>query len=154
MYQREVLGLEDTRKIIDAILAEASKEPDRPLGVAVTDEHGELIACAVMDGRLPMFLDMAIRKAYSAARWRRDTRSLGDLHARYQRQVASWGDPRLTDMVGGVCIRRRIKGAELPPGGPADVVLGGIGVAGRWAEEDEELALLGLSALNIQPIER
>jgi len=146
MHQREVLGLAEARAAVEAALAEASKEPQRPQVIAVVDDRGDLIYFARMDGALPMFTDMAINKAYTAARMQRDTASFGDWLKEKGRDLAMWTNSRLTTTKGGLSI---IKAGEgyLPLGTKQGKVLGGIGVSGRSGEEDEQIALAGLKAI-------
>ena len=146
MYQKEVLGLKEARAAVDAVIAEASKEPDRPIAVAVADDHGDLICFAKMDKSCPLFPHMAMNKAYTAARRRCDTLALDKRQREAGRELATWGDNRYTTVQGGVSIMKP-PGQELPPA--AGTVLGGIGVSGRRAEEDEQLAFVGLRALNL-----
>jgi uncharacterized protein GlcG (DUF336 family) len=143
MYKREVLGLDEARTAVDAILAEASKEPDQPIAVAVVDDHGDVICSARMDKGLSLFSHMAMNKAYSAARMARDTLATDNLLRKDDTEIAVWGDNRITTLQGGVCIVKPY-GQQWPTG----TLLGGIGVSGREREEDERLAFVGVKALN------
>ena len=67
MYEENVLGLEDAHKAINTMLAEARKQPERPVAIAVVDSHGGLVAFARMDKCRPTPVKMAFKKAYSAA---------------------------------------------------------------------------------------
>jgi uncharacterized protein GlcG (DUF336 family) len=144
MYQREVLGLDEARAAVDAIIAEASKEPDRPIAVAVVDDRGDPICSARMDKGLPLFSHMAMNKAYTAARMARDTLTSDKRLRQSNIELTAWGDNRITTIQGGVCIMK-------PPGQewPTGTMLGGIGVSGREREEDEQLAFVGLKAMNL-----
>jgi uncharacterized protein GlcG (DUF336 family) len=92
---------------------------------------------ARMDGTAAWPARFAERKAYTAAMMRMDTAayqaSLRDRGA----SVADTSDGRLTSAQGGVAIVH---------GG---VVIGGIGVSGHRADRDEELARIGVAALNL-----
>jgi uncharacterized protein GlcG (DUF336 family) len=144
MYQREVLGLNDARAAVDAVIAEASKEPGRPIAVAVVDDRGDPICTARMDKGLPLFSHNAINKAYSAARMARDTLTTDKRMREDGLELAVWGDNRITTLQGGVCITKP-SGQEWPAG----VLLGGIGVSGCGREEDERLSLVGIKAMNL-----
>jgi uncharacterized protein GlcG (DUF336 family) len=144
MYQREVLGLEEARAAIDAVIAEASKEPGRPIAVAVVDDRGDPICTARMDKGLPLFSHMAMNKAYSAARMARDTLTTDKRLRKDGIELAVWGDNRITTLQGGVCIIKP-QGQEWPTG----MLLGGIGVSGREREEDERLSFVGVKAMNL-----
>jgi uncharacterized protein GlcG (DUF336 family) len=144
MYQREVLGLDEARAAVDAIIAEAAKEPGRPIAVAVVDDRGDPVCSARMDKGLPLFSHMAMNKAYSAARMARDTLTTDKRLRKDGIELSVWGDNRITTLQGGVCIMK-------PPGQewPTGTLLGGIGVSGREREEDERLAFVGLKAMNL-----
>ena len=146
MYQKEVLGLSEARAAVEAALAEASKEPERPVAIAVVDEQGELIYYARMDGAYPLYRYMAIHKAYTAARMQRDTAAFDDWLRETGREMAAWGDSKYTRMKGGLCIIKPDQG-YLPANPRQGTVLGGIGVSGRPSVEDEKIALAGLNAI-------
>jgi uncharacterized protein GlcG (DUF336 family) len=139
-----VLGLDEARAAVDAIIAEAAKEPGRPIAVAVVDDRGDPVCSARMDKGLPLFSHMAMNKAYSAARMARDTLTTDKRMRKDGIELSVWGDNRITTLQGGVCIIK-------PPGQewPTGTLLGGIGVSGREREEDERLAFVGLKAMNL-----
>ena len=148
MYQRETLGMDDARTIVEAVLNEALKEPIRPIAVAVVDHHGDLVYAARMDGSGPLFPHMAINKAYTSSRLGMDTAQMAERQKEFQRELATWGDNKLSDIRGGVVIIKPGKN-YFPGQEKRGTVLGGIGVSGRLASEDEELARVGLNALNL-----
>jgi uncharacterized protein GlcG (DUF336 family) len=104
MYKKEVLGLDQAWAAVTAALAEAKKEPKRPVAIAVVDERGDLIAYAAMDGSYPLYKYMAIHKAYTAARMQRDTAQFDEWLRETDRDMATWGDSKYTRMHGGLCI--------------------------------------------------
>src|SRR6185369_9226958 len=122
---------------LNAMIAEAAKEPERPLAFAIVDDMGDLIAFARMDKVNPMPYSLALKKAYTAARLRSDTLAIGERWKAQGRSPADYGDPNLTNVQGGIVI--------MTEGGP----LGGIGVSGRRADEDEEIARVGLAAMRL-----
>jgi uncharacterized protein GlcG (DUF336 family) len=148
MYQRETLGLAEARAAVEAAIAEASKEPDRPMVVAVVDDRGDLVYFARMDGALPMFTHMAINKAYTAARMQRDTESFGNWLKQRGRELAQWTDAKLTPIRGGFPIIKPGKG-YLPVGEKQGKLLGGIGASGRSGDEDGAIASVGLNAIKL-----
>jgi glc operon protein GlcG len=90
-----------------------------------------------MDQCAPQPPVIARKKAYTAARTRADTKAYAERLKSQGRSVTEFGDPNLLALQGGVVITH-----------PADQsVLGGIGVSGLTAEEDEALARIGLSAI-------
>jgi len=134
-----MLSLEEADRAIRAILAEAVKDPRRPITAAVVDDRGDLIAYARMDGARLITTRLAFTKAYTAARMRRNTGEVQEMLKTQGWTVADLGDPNLTSVRGGVAVIRE----------GTDEALGGIGVSGLRAEEDEELALLGLKAMRL-----
>lgn len=137
MYTKSALSLAEAKAALEAMLQKAAAEPQRPLVMAVVDENGELLCYAAMDGARPMPRRLAFKKAYTAAVAGADTLAYAERLKSMGRSVADLGDPNLTNVQGGLCIVK--DGA----------VLGGIGVSGRRAEEDEEVARVGLQALNL-----
>ena len=118
------------------MLQEALKAPNRPVAIAICDDQGELVAFARMDKCAPLPLTIARKKAYTAARTRSDTKAFADRLKSMGRSAVEFGDPNLIAVQGGVTI---IAGDGNP--------LGGIGVSGLAAEEDEAIARIGLSAM-------
>jgi glc operon protein GlcG len=135
-YQKPVLSLEDARKAMTRMLEEAGKAPNRPVAIAICDDQGELVAFARMDKCAPLPLTIARKKAYTAARTRSDSKAFGDRLKGMGRSAVEFGDPDLIGVQGGVTIAA----ADASP-------LGGIGVSGLAAEEDEAIARIGLSAI-------
>ncbi len=135
-YQKPVLSLEDARKAMARMLEEAGKAPNRPVAIAICDDQGELVAFARMDKCAPLPLTIARKKAYTAARTRSDSKAFGDRLKGMGRSAVEFGDPNLIGVQGGVTI-------AAADGSP----LGGIGVSGLAAEEDEAIARMGLSAI-------
>jgi len=147
MYDKQVLGLAEAQAALQAIHEEASKEPElTPVAAVVVDEKGDLICLMRMDGTHAQVMDNAIRKAYTAARFRRDTTAL---HEMLQKAGWSLGDfgADFMSLPGGVAITKPGVDRVRRAGEKGPDVFGGIGVGGRRAEEDEALALVGLKAL-------
>lgn len=135
-YQKPVLSLEDARKAMTRMLEEAGKAPNRPVAIAICDDQGELVTFARMDKCAPLPLTIARKKAYTAARTRSDSKAFGDRLKGMGRSAVEFGDPNLIGVQGGVTV-------AAADGSP----LGGIGVSGLAAEEDEAIARIGLSAI-------
>jgi glc operon protein GlcG len=81
-------------------------------------------------------LVIARKKAYTAARTRSDTKAFADRLKGMGRSAVEFGDPNLIGVQGGVAI-------IAADGNP----LGGIGVSGLAAEEDEAIAKVGLKTI-------
>lgn len=135
-YQRPVLSLGEAQKAMERMLQEASKAPDRPVAIAICDDQGELIAFARMDKCAPLPLSIARKKAFTAARTRADTKAFADRLKSMGRSISDLGEPNLLAIQGGVAIMAA-------DGSP----LGGIGVSGLAAEEDEAIARIGLGVI-------
>lgn len=140
MYRKTMLGLEDADRIVDAIIAHTLKQHGLPISIAVVDYRGDLIKYVSMDGASWNSKHMAQVKAYSAAKFRRDTSKVPDWMAGNRIQLADWSDPNVTSLGGGVCVFD----GEAAPG----TVLGAVGVSG-WPDPavDEEYARVGIAAL-------
>ena len=136
-YQKAALSLEEARRAMDSMLQEANKQPNRPVAIAIVDDQGELIAYARMDRTAPQPPIIARKKAYTAARTRSDTLAYAERLKSQGRSVTEFGDPNLIALQGGVVITNPSDGS----------VLGGIGVSGLAAEEDEAIARVGLKAI-------
>jgi glc operon protein GlcG len=135
-YQRSVLSLGEAQKAMERMLQEASKAPDRPVAIAICDDQGELVAFARMDKCAPLPLSIARKKAFTAARTRADTKAFADRLKSMGRSISDLGEPNLLAVQGGVAI-------IAADGSP----LGGIGVSGLAAEEDEAIAKIGLGVI-------
>lgn len=138
MYQREVIGFEEAQIAMTTMLKETAADP-RPVAIAVVDDRGDLVHFIRQDGARPLNSELAVKKAYTAARMRSDTAAFAERLRSQGRSVAEYGDSNLVSVQGGVCI--------LKPG--TETSLGGIGVSGLRADEDEALAKIGLSAMNL-----
>ncbi|HEX6801643.1 MAG TPA: heme-binding protein [Candidatus Binatia bacterium] len=126
------LGLEEAERAIAAVFEQAKKD-GRPVAVAVVDNHGELIACARMNGTHARVLRHAIRKAYTAALMGRDTTELKKDMEGAGRILDDYGDSNLTTLQGGLVVRvdKQIVGAIASGGSPKmrDVDMAKIGLA-------------------------
>lgn len=136
MYEKKFLGMHEARMAIGVVLAKADELPQRPIVVAVVDPEGELVAFARMDGAGYLARSMALRKAYTAARMGSDSGAFGERMRAVVPSLHDLDDPKLVGFKGGVCIRA------------GDTVIGAIGVSGRSADEDEELAWAAVAALS------
>jgi glc operon protein GlcG len=130
MNQRFQLSHTDALKIIEVIQAELEKG-NKSAAVAVTDEHGELIAFLRTDDcRLPS-INIAINKAYTAAREQKQSVSIGQSSRIEGFPMTNFGDLRYTGWGGGVPICHEGE------------VVGAVGVSGLPEEEDVRLAKMG-----------
>lgn len=134
MYSKSMLGLDDARAAVDAVLA-AAAAGGGPVAVAVTDAEGALVCFAAMDGVSEIPRRLAGRKARTAALLQADTTLLAS-SPWAPGLLAELADPTLALLAGGA------------PARAADgALLGGVGVSGRAPAEDQRLADLGAGAL-------
>ena len=130
MYQRYQLSHSDAMKIITAIQAELERE-NKGAAIAVSDSQGELIAFLRTDDcRLPS-INIAINKAYTAAREQKPSKAVGQASVAEGFPMTNFGDLRYTAWGGGVPI---VYGGE---------IVGAVGVSGLPEAEDMVLAKMG-----------
>ena len=130
MYQRYQLSHSDAMKIIMTIQAELERE-NKGAAIAVSDSQGELIAFLRTDGcRLPS-INIAINKAYTAAREQKPSKAVGQASVAEGFPMTNFGDLRYTAWGGGVPI---VYGGE---------IVGAVGVSGLPEAEDMVLAKMG-----------
>ncbi|MFD4192411.1 GlcG/HbpS family heme-binding protein [Amycolatopsis thermoflava] len=129
------LALADAQSVLEAALAKA-EEIGQPMNVAVVDDGGHLIAFARQDGAILGSIDIAIRKARTAALLKMTTAQLGEAAAPgaplYGIEVTNGG---LVIFGGGIPL---VRGRE---------VVGAIGVSAGSVEQDTEVAEAGVAAL-------
>ena len=139
MYEESILGLDEATKAMQVMLEQAQKEPARPIAIAIVDVGGNLVSYARMDRCRALPQRIAFKKAYTAAVMRSDTAALAERFQSQGRNISDFGDPNMLALQGGVMIQR--------PGD--DACLGAIGVSGLSAQEDEDLAKLGIQAMGL-----
>lgn len=141
MYSKKFLSLDEARAVAERALVEASKDPDRPIAIAVVDPIGDLLYFARQDGVNAHSTMMAMSKAYTAVRIRRDTADLSERYKNWGMTVKDFVDPKYTPVPGGLCIRAS-----------DGTVIGAIGISGRTSEDkigDVDLGRVGLGALSL-----
>jgi glc operon protein GlcG len=131
MYQTYNLSHADALRIVAAIQTELEKT-NRAAAIAVADAHGELIAFLRLDGcKLPS-LNIAMNKAFTAAREGGESKGIGLRSREEGFPMTNFGDLRYTGWGGGVPLIYQGK------------VIGAVGVSGVPEEEDMALARLGV----------
>jgi glc operon protein GlcG len=136
MIQQTHLGSAEAQRAMAAIQTELLGRGKAAV-IAVADAHGELIALLRMDGaRLPS-IQIAMNKAWTAAREQVPTRDLGQKsrHPQEGFDMAYYGDRRYIGWGGGV------------PVVVAGAVVGAGAVSGLPEGEDMELAAFGAAAI-------
>jgi len=136
LTQRKALTLEAARKIAAAAEAEARKN-NWNVVIAIVDDGGHLIYLQRMDNVQIASIEIALRKARSAALFRRPTKAFED------------------QLVGGRQAVLALPGAMPFEGGLPIVadgqVIGAIGVSGVTAQQDGQIAKAGVDALAAAP---
>ncbi len=103
--------------------------------VAVVDAHGELVAFLRTDGCGLASINIAINKAFTAARERVESSVLGERSRTEGFPLTNFGDPRYVGWGGGVPIV------------VAGDVIGAVGVSGLPEAADVELARWAATSL-------
>lgn len=104
--------------------------------VAVVDAHGELVAFMRTDACGLPSINIAIHKAFTAAREKVESSTLGDRSRNEGFPLTNFGDPRYVGWGGGVPIVI------------AGEIVGAVGVSGLPEEQDIELARWAASSLS------
>ncbi len=130
MYQSYHLSHKDALEIVTAIQTELEKQ-GKGAAIAVVDSQGELLAFLRLDGcKLPS-LNIAINKAFTAAREQKESKAIGDSSREKGFPMTNFGDLRYTAWGGGVPVIYQGQ------------VVGAVGVSGLAEAEDMELARMG-----------
>jgi glc operon protein GlcG len=134
MYGTNNLSHSDAQRVLQAIQVVLEKE-SKGAAVAVVDAHGELLAFVRTDGcRLPS-INIAINKAFTAARERTASKAVGEASRSEQFPMTNFGDLRYTAWGGGVPLLYEGQ------------VVGAVGVSGLPEAEDMKLARIGASVI-------
>jgi uncharacterized protein GlcG (DUF336 family) len=136
-HLRKTLGLAEARVAVEVMLAKANDMGGRPVALVICDDRGGVICQVSMAGVNPALARQnAFKKAYTSASIRVDTLTFAERAASMPGGVASFGNPNFFGGGGGAVI-------------VADdgTILGGLGVSGRTAEEDEEIVQVGKASV-------
>ena len=126
--------LDDGLAIVEWVVREARG----PVSIYVSDDHGEVVLAATMDGAAPDTRLNAQRKAYTASRSEASTTSALAAKVRDDPAELASFDPRFTFFKGGVAAFR--DGTRI----------GAVGVSGRAGDEDEALARGAIESVGLQ----
>jgi len=134
MYQTMNLSHAEAQEMIAAIQKKVEAE-HKAASIAVTDSHGELIAFLRMDGcHLPP-LTIAINKAFTAARERRESGEVGQSSRTQSFPMTNFGDLRYTGWAGGFPVLHEGK------------VVGAVGISGLDEELEGELGHMAVELI-------
>ena len=138
MHQIFALSHQDALRVISAIQFELEKNK-QGAAIAVTDQHGELIALLRTDGCPLASINNAIHKAFTAARERKESKDVGNSAKEGNWPMTNFGDLRYTAWGGGVPLIYQGQ------------VVGAVGVSGLPEADDITLARLGAAAFTAKP---
>ena len=135
---KPVLTLAAAKQAADACEALAEKN-DWKVNIAIVDDGAHLVLFRHMDGSSLISRRIAIEKAESAARLPRPTRALGE--RAYGGAGKTPANPGLAALDGVILFAG---GLPIRAGGTP---VGGIGVSGVTADQDEQCAQAGIDAI-------
>ena len=134
MYSCCKLSQDEALRIVLAVREKLTAE-NKDAAVAVVDEHGELMAFLRSDNCNFASINIAINKAFTAARDQKRTATLAEECKLNGYNTTYFGDLRYTGFGGGIPIAYEGR------------IVGGIGVSGLSQEEDEAIARFALGQL-------
>lgn len=136
-YTEEVLTLNQAQDLVEGCERHAAERELAPLSMAVYDAAGNLKMFARQDGALLVTVDVAHVKGRTSALTALDTRTLGEIEfADRARPAGIGGLDALTIVQGGVAVSA-VSGQHL----------GGFGVSGASAADDEACARAGIARM-------
>jgi len=121
---------DDCQMIINYICAKAGEPERKPLAVAVADLGGRLISLTLTPGMNSRGGLFAIKKAYTAAMFVRNTKDMAAHLNNVGADMRDFCDPNLSPLRGGAPIFHE----------DGDCI-GAVGISGWTGEEDHELSL-------------
>jgi glc operon protein GlcG len=136
MRDLHTLDYSDAKRAVDLIIEKAS-QMQKAAAIAVADPHGDLLYFVRMDGAPVSSIQIAINKAWTAARERKPTKEIGDKikHPEKGHDIAYYGDPKYVGWGGGLPVWKN------------GAVVGAIAVSGLSSNEDVALATVGAELL-------
>ena len=130
MYSTYNLSHEEAGEIVEMIKKRV-EEYGKGASIAVVDSHGELLAFLRTDNCRPSVINIAINKAYTAAREWTESGNVGKAARENNFPITNFGDLRYTGWDGGFPV---IHNGQ---------VVGGVGVSGLPDKVDIELSRAG-----------
>jgi len=130
------LDSSEAKRAVDLIV-EKALQMQKAASVAVADAHGDLIYFVHMDGAPVSSIQIAMNKAWTAARERKPTKEIGEKvkHPEKGHDIAYYCDPKYVGWGGGLPVW---KNGE---------VVGAVAVSGLSSNEDIALATLGVELI-------
>ncbi len=136
MPERKEIGHVRARALI-AMIGDRLDADGAAAAVAVVDPHGELVAFLRTDGCGLASINIAIHKAFTAARERVESSVLGERSRAEGFPITNFGDPRYVGWGGGVPI---VVDGD---------VIGAVGVSGLPEAQDVELARWAAASVDL-----
>ena len=136
------ITLDQSERVIDAILARGRELKCRPLSVVVTDPGAHVKAFKKEDDSAMLRFEMAVGKAYAALALRRSSSLVRERNAEkpaFMGYLIQASGGRIFPEGGGRLIRNS-----------AGEVIGAVGVTGDTETRDEELAAHGIRAAGLK----
>ncbi len=144
MYTKLIIGYEEARGAVDAMISEVKSKPERYWQyacVVVVDSNGVPICLAKMDGGSYLAYELSVRKARTAALWGMDTSAFHELISKRDWSEQTYGT-EYTVCAGGVAI---VPPEHAGSSTGAPECLGAIGVSCAGEHDtDDRLARVGL----------
>lgn len=134
MPEQRQIGQAEALDLVNMV-AGRLREQGAGAAVAVVDAHGELVAFLRTDGCGLASINIAMHKAFTAARERVESSVLGERSRVEGFPISNFGDPRYVGWGGGVPIV------------VDEAVIGAIGVSGLPEASDVELARWAAASL-------
>ncbi|GAB1822793.1 GlcG/HbpS family heme-binding protein [Herbidospora sp. RD11066] len=125
-----------TLELAQRLTLAAQAAAEKPMAIAITDRHGELILATRMDGASRVALVLAIDKAFTAAAFNAPTDAWGEVT---KPGAADWG---LTSALAGRIV---VIAGGFPLRSDGELI-GAIGVSGAAPHVDNGVALAALRA--------
>jgi glc operon protein GlcG len=137
MKTTHTLDYSDAKRAVDLILEKAA-QMQKAAAIAVADIHGDLIYFVRMDGAPVSSIQIAMNKAWTAARERKPSREIGEKvkHPEKSHDIAYYGDPKYVGWGGGVPVWKN---------GEA---VGAVAVSGLSSNEDIALATAAVELIS------
>ena len=136
------LSLAQANHIISAALAKSKTMGYQPMGIAVLDEAGNLVAFAREDGASMFRFDIARAKAWGAVGMGVSSRVLGQRakdNPNFFVSLSATSDGKFLPQTGAVIIK-----------GAAGETLGAVGASGGTGDEDELICIAGVEAAGLR----
>ncbi len=130
--------LKQAQQIIDVTMAHGRTTECLPLGVAILDPGGHLLAFAREDGTSFLRPQIAQAKAWGALGMGMGSRALVERPDRFIQTLNAATDGKVLNAPGGVLIRNA-----------AGEILGAVGVTGDVSDRDEACAIAGIEAVGL-----